>query len=161
VLDLPLELALVPLRAPSLRDVPEGPDAPGHLPSVDQRGREPLEHAAVLEPERVERVLRGGVELRDLRLEHLGVLELLQDEGDELRVVAHGEEVLRDAPHLGEPLVGRDDVAGLVHDQEPVGGGVQDGAEQPFPPGGLLVEPAPVGHVVLSSITPRKPPQRG
>ncbi len=132
--DLAVLLLALPegfLGLAALGDVAEAPHAP-HRHAVEPLGhRVALEDPAVLELEHVEALGFGiGVKLLDAGRELLGVLELIEDVLQRLRVFSGLEQDRRDPPHLREALVAGEDLAAGVDDQDAVGRGFQGRLEE-------------------------------
>ena len=128
-----LNLQPVPHRffsPPAFGHVPETPDPACDGPAEALGLRVPLEHPSILELQHIEARLFGRcIERAHLGEKGFGLLELLQDEFQELRVVHACGELFRDAPKLQESLVEPDQLAVHVHHQDSVRCGFERGAK--------------------------------
>jgi hypothetical protein len=77
----------------------------------------------------VEALLVRLVQLADLGQEGVGILELVEDVGQQPLVGLRGEEFLGDAPELRKPGVGVHGLSGVVDHQDAVAGGFDGGPE--------------------------------
>ena len=116
------------LGALLLGNVAEAPH-PSHRPPFDHlSARNALERAAVRELQEVEALRRGGgADVVELREKCLGRSRLAGHGLEHRPLLAAAQDLERDAPHLGEPLVEVGDLAVLVDDQDAVGGRLQRG----------------------------------
>jgi hypothetical protein len=125
------EGAVLRFHTPLVGHVAETPDTAADLVGEPLGARVALHHPAVGEHDLVEALGAWvGIQIAHLRQERLRVDELPQDEREREVVVAGRHHLVGDPPHLHETLVRRDDPALEVDDEDPVGGGLERGAQQ-------------------------------
>jgi hypothetical protein len=125
------EGAVLRFHTPLVGHVAETPDTADDLVGEPLGARVALHHPAVGEHDLVEALGAWvGIQIAHLRQERLRVDELPQDEREREVVVAGRHHLVGDPPHLHETLVRRDDPALEVDDEDPVGGGLERGAQQ-------------------------------
>jgi hypothetical protein len=125
------EPRLLGVGAPARADVAEAPHAPDRLALEPLRQRVALERAPVLELEDVAALARGvRLQLAHARLEPLGVHQLIHHVAQQRPGVALLRQLGGDPPDLEEAVVARGHLAGAVDHQQPVGGGLERGAQQ-------------------------------
>ncbi len=107
-----LALAQVALRGDALGDVIEGPHPAGDGRTLHRGGGMALEHATVLEQQRVDVGGVRPVERLHLGEERLGIDQLVRDIGQERGIVPTLHQVVRDAPEVREATIRNKDVTG-------------------------------------------------
>src|SRR5687767_6853606 len=126
-----LALAQFRLRSLALGHVAEAPYPPDTSSGDALRLRVALEDAPVSELERVEALLlRAGVHRAHPGEKGVRIDELVGHRRECSAVVALGEELVGESPHVGELLVEHDDASRVVDDENAVGGRLQRRAEQ-------------------------------
>ncbi len=136
------------LGARPLGDVAEAVDAAHHLAGQALRQRVALDHAPVAQAQRVEAFRLGlRVELSEPVEEVLGLLQLIQHEAGRALGVPGGQQLGREPPHCGEPLIEARDPAVAPDHQDPVGRRLQRRLEQRERAPALLLRPALLRHV--------------
>ena len=129
---LSLELRLFRFRPLALRNVPKIPYSTELVAVADDWAGEPFEDPAVLKADLVEALAGTVVEVANQGEETVRIFQLFQDEGQRPFVIPLVDEIRGNPPHGGELGVGRSHFPILVHDQNPVGRGVEGGPQHVF-----------------------------
>jgi hypothetical protein len=99
----------------------------------------PLEHAAILEPEHIQRFFaRRRIQIANGPQKRVRVLELIGNEGEQRRIVTRSDERSRYPPELEKTAVVSADVSVPIDNQDPVRGRVERRLEERERPPELL-----------------------